>query len=211
MKSTRVYVDGFNFYHGAVKHSPEFKWLDFHAFSRELLRGYGIELVKYFTARLEDRPDDPTISQRQDIFLQALEAQADLEVYLGHFRTNKKKVLLAERNKRGNRTKRTALVTEEKGSDVNLGSHLVWDACHQEMKAALVMSNDSDLQTPVDMAMQLGVEVITFNPHYRDGQPDHLHGTGRRRSTKRHMRRSLLPDPVVDRDGRLLHKPATWV
>jgi len=44
-----------------------------------------------------------------------------------------------------------AYITEEKGSDVKLATHLVWDAAHHDMDVALVMSNDSDLQESLDM------------------------------------------------------------
>jgi hypothetical protein len=69
-----------------------------------------------------------------------------------------------------------ALVTEEKGTDVKLATHLVGDAAHKDMQAALVISNDSDLQESLEMAMRLQVKVITCNPHDRSKQSRHLDG-----------------------------------
>ena len=45
-------------------------------------------------------------------------------------------------------------VFEEKGSDVNLGAHLVYDACQagNEYDLALIISNDSDLREAVSLA-----------------------------------------------------------
>ena len=44
------------------------------------------------------------------------------------------------------------LDTEEKGSDVNLASYLLMDGFWDEYDLAVVVSNDSDLQLPVEMA-----------------------------------------------------------
>ncbi|MFN3219211.1 MAG: hypothetical protein ACE367_22210 [Acidimicrobiales bacterium] len=82
---TIVYVDGFNFYCGAVK-GTSLKWLDYRALAEALLRGHQIDAVKYFTARVQDRPDDLGLSQRQDDYIRALEAPSAVEVHYGHFR-----------------------------------------------------------------------------------------------------------------------------
>ena len=48
--------------------------------------------------------------------------------------------------------------TEEKGSDVNLASHLLLDAFKHASDTAVVISNDSDLRVPIRFAEQeLGV------------------------------------------------------
>ena len=39
--------------------------------------------------------------------------------------------------------------TEEKGSDVNIATHLIHDAYQQKFKSAVVVTNDSDLQEPI--------------------------------------------------------------
>jgi uncharacterized LabA/DUF88 family protein len=41
------------------------------------------------------------------------------------------------------------LHTEEKGSDVNLASHLLTDVLEKRVDAAIVLSNDSDLKLPI--------------------------------------------------------------
>lgn len=43
------------------------------------------------------------------------------------------------------------IFTEEKGSDVNLASHLMFDAFTQAFDCAVVVSGDSDLATPIEM------------------------------------------------------------
>src|SRR4030042_2735689 len=59
---TRVYIDGFNLYYGAVKGTP-LKWLNVRRLCELLLPGHEIGTVKYFTARVSarsDAPDKPT-------------------------------------------------------------------------------------------------------------------------------------------------------
>jgi hypothetical protein len=52
---------------------------------------------------------------------------------------------------------------EEKGTDVNVASHLLLDLLHQRVTAAVVISNDSDLAFPVARAREL-VPVGVVNP-----------------------------------------------
>ncbi len=60
MRTTIAYVDGHNFYHGAVKRRPDCKWLDFRALCQDLVPdGYEVSIVRYYTARVKNRPEDP--------------------------------------------------------------------------------------------------------------------------------------------------------
>lgn len=52
---------------------------------------------------------------------------------------------------------------EEKGSDVNVAAHLLLDVLEQRIDAAVMISNDSDLQFPVQTARDR-VPVGTINP-----------------------------------------------
>src|SRR6185437_3682538 len=79
---TIVYVDGFNFYYGAVRGTP-WKWIDLTALFR-LVLGPQTQLVKvkYFTARVQPNATDPRANVRQDAYLRALQAHCNtLEVY----------------------------------------------------------------------------------------------------------------------------------
>lgn len=91
---------------------------------------------------------------------------------------------------------------EEKGSDVNVASHLLVDVLTNRIDAGLVMSNDSDLRLPVQEARQR-VPVGMINPTRRQtaaalrGRPDV--GVGRhwwRRLHAPDFRRHQLPDPA---------------
>jgi len=60
--------------------------------------------------------------------------------------------------------------TEEKGSDVNLGAHLLMDGFLIRYDAAIVITGDSDLVTPIRMARaQLRKTVGVLNPQCLSG------------------------------------------
>lgn len=65
--------------------------------------------------------------------------------------------------------------SEEKGTDVNLATHLLLDACDRDFEAALVISNDSDLAEPViEVQARFGRPVGVALPllsRNRDGIP----------------------------------------
>lgn len=71
---------------------------------------------------------------------------------------------------------------QEKGSDVNVASHLLMDVLDKKVDATIVISNDSDLRLPLQRARQM-VPVGTVNPGSSvtagdlRGQPDE--GVGR--------------------------------
>lgn len=86
---TYVYVDGFNLYYGALKGTP-YKWLDIRALFRAILRPENdILKIRYYTARVSSRPDNPDAPTRQDFYLQALQAHiAELQITEGHCRSD---------------------------------------------------------------------------------------------------------------------------
>ncbi len=87
-------------------------------------------------------------------------------------------------------------VTEEKGTDVNLGTDLVWDACHRAMDCALVLCNDYDLQRPIDKAMEAGVEVLVVNPHAPGRPAVEGSGTASAKGSPPREQPASEPDPA---------------
>lgn len=57
--------------------------------------------------------------------------------------------------------------SEEKGSDVNLATHLLSDVLQGHVEAAIVVSNDTDLQLPIEQAGQ-HVPVAVVSPFSRN-------------------------------------------
>jgi hypothetical protein len=58
--------------------------------------------------------------------------------------------------------------TEEKGSDVNLATLLLWDAFNHEFELAVLITNDSDLLMPIELVRKvLKLQVGILNPGQR--------------------------------------------
>ena len=210
MTRVNVYIDGFNFYYGVARNTP-FRWLDFRKLSEGLVRpGNVIHRIRYFTARVTD---DPAASVRQNTYLRALATIPNLSIHEGRFLTHRMTLPLSDGTGMAQVDR-----TEEKGSDVNLASYLLFDAFDGDFDTALVMSNDTDLVFPVsEVRQRFDVVVGVACPVYhRDRHPSqslvaatdfNTHITRKRR---RLLRQSLLPNPVTDADGRAIHKPASW-
>lgn len=160
-----MYIDGFNFYYGCVKGTPN-RWLDLAKFCDAMLESRNVvNRIRYFTAWVQPRPDDPQQLQRQQAYVRALQTIPNLTVHLGHYLTNTTRMPLANPPQRGPRTVEV-IKTEEKGSDVNLATYLLLDGFNQDYDMAVVISNDSDLLTPITVVrkqFRLGVGII--NPH----------------------------------------------
>ncbi len=212
-----VYVDGFNLYKGCLQ-GTGWRWLDLVGLADDLVgSGCTVVAVKYFTARVDDRVDDPLQSQRQDVFLRALTAHCGsrLTITYGRFSTHRVRKRLVRPLPDGTEFVQV-YETREKASDVNLGAHLVWDSCHRAMGVAMVVSNDSDLQTPIDMARASGVAVVTVNPQIIDRragrirrQAAHLTGDDTRKLTVGRLRRNQLPETVLTEEGPI-RRPPEW-
>ena len=49
---------------------------------------------------------------------------------------------------------------------MNLASYLLLDAFREDCEVAIVVSNDADLKTPIELAIsELGIDVGVLNPH----------------------------------------------
>ena len=116
---TNVYVDGFNLYYGCVRGTP-YKWLDVAAFCARLLPKNQINRIRYFTALVTPRANDPQQRMRQEIYLRAIRTIANLTIDLGHFLASKVWMMRTDYSE-----KVEVLKSEEKGSDVNLASRLL--------------------------------------------------------------------------------------
>ena len=68
---TNIYVDGFNLYYGALRKTPH-RWVNLESLFQFLLPKNTIQEIKYFTALVSARPNDPSQPQRQQLYLRAL-------------------------------------------------------------------------------------------------------------------------------------------
>jgi len=171
-----VYIDGFNLYYGAVKGTP-YKWLDLQALCRRLFPRDNIHRIRYFTSKVRSTAKDPKKLQRQETYIRALKTIPNLTVHYGVFKTHVKRRVLACSHCGADYGKGLVcphydppqlievLECHEKGSDVNLGSYLLLDGFRNEFEIAAVISNDSDLATPIRLVRcELGLDVGIVNP-----------------------------------------------
>lgn len=208
--TARVYIDGFNLYYGSMRRSAH-KWLNLQSLCDDLLPAFQVELVRYFTARAASRPTDPDVNLRQQVYLRALETLPNLEIHYGSFLTKTTKMVLAS-SPPLNPQFVEVIKTEEKGSDVNLASHLLLDAARDRADAFVVISNDSDLMEPIRIVRQeFGKTVGIINPHQHPSYALMKCGPN---FTKRIRQGALaanqFPDPVVAADGSIIQKPSSW-
>ena len=210
---TIVYVDGFNLYYGAL-YGTGYKWLDIQRVCNLILTKNDVVKIRYFTARISARPGDPTQPIRQETYLRALKTVPNLEIHFGHFLSHAKRMPLATPPQVGSKTA-MVISTQEKGSDVNLASYLLLDAFQGHFETAVVISNDSDLATPVRMVKeQFGKKVGIINPHSENTNSQ------RSRELSKHahfykpllvstLQRCQFPTVITDSKG-TIHKPQIW-
>ncbi|RRD05455.1 NYN domain-containing protein [Arachnia propionica] len=178
---------------------------------------------------------DPMAHRDQDVHLKALEHHRLVDwIEYGRYVTRTKTALLATSDHAGPpqpvladwpvkvRDAHDNLVedarfivkylhVEEKGSNVNVASHLLLDVLEQNIDAAMVISNDSDLAWPVSQARKR-VPVATVSPRNKvtagalQGSP--TDGAGRHwwwKIQKQIYQACQLPDPCGNQ-----RKPRGW-
>lgn len=208
---TNVYIDGFNLYYGALKNTS-YKWLDLDAMCRRLLPAaqHDIQRVRYFTAKIKQRPNDPQGPQRQQAYLRALGTLPTVSVHLGSFLVKPVRMPLADPPATGSKTVEV-IKTEEKGSDVNLATYLLADAFRDDAETFVLVSNDSDLTEPMRVVRhELGKTVGILNPQKRASRAlQQCQPTFTKQIRGGVLASSQLPGQLSDQQG-VIHKPTTW-
>ncbi len=203
-----VYIDGLNLYYGALKNT-RYKWLNLAEMCRLLLPGDDIRCIKYFTAIVNARTHDPDAPTRQQVYLRALRTIPNLSIYLGHFLTHE--VWMPHASSKTDPPKNVRVIkTEEKGSDVNLATHLLRDAFRGEFELATVVSNDSDLLEPIRVVGQeLALPVGILNPHEKPSRALLPHVRFIKRIRPGLLAKCQFPIQLADKNG-TFHKPKSW-
>lgn len=211
MSTAVAYIDGLNLYYGALRRRPSLKWLNPQAMLENLLPAERISRIRYFSAPVMRTPDDPDAPARQAIYFRALATIPQLSIHEGR---------MAERTKRGVLLPEssppqiaTIAVFEEKRTDVNIASHLLADAYEGQYDTAIVLSNDSDLTTPIEMVTnRLGKAVIVINPSPAKEQSRELINAATRTLRTINptvLRDSQFPDHLTDARGGFT-RPRSW-
>lgn len=224
-----VYIDGFNLFYGCLK-KTNYKWLDIDKLVGLYFPEYEIKKIKYFSASTKARKNDLDKPVRQRTYFRALETLPNVEIILGTFLESEVKMYVPERDNSGNRQEanvslnniRTKLPlsggnvlivkkTEEKGSDVNLGTHLIMDAYEKNSDIAIVVSNDSDLAQPIEFATKMPHLIVRLlNPYTKTNfklQKAVNHNIKTIRQAA--LQVSQFPEDMKDINGDF-HKPNDW-
>jgi len=202
---TNIYIDGFNLYFGCVKDTP-YKWLDVAKMCRLLLPKDNIQRIKYFTAKVKPRPNDPSQPIRQATFWRALRTIPNLEIVEGSFLSHE---VMMPRSPIGSGYVKV-VKTEEKGSDVNLATHLLLDGFHNEYELAVIVSNDSDLLLLIQVVTeQFGKPVGLLNPQKDPSVKLIPHVMFVKNIRGSVLKSSLFPSVMRDKNGQF-SKPADW-
>lgn len=172
---------------------PGWRWLDLRALSEGLVghgrtgwKHAHVSRIVYCTARISGA-DHPEGQRDQDTYIRALSLHGSFDVLaLGNYVARVATAPLATAGRRGRPVLTEArwpvqvrdghgsdvpgatfMVSvarrEEKGSDVNVASHLLIDVLESRVDAAIVISNDSDLEFPIRYA-RTRVPVGLVNP-----------------------------------------------
>lgn len=100
--------------------------------------------------------------------------------------------------------------TEEKGSDVNLATHLLHDAHMNQFDIAVVVSNDSDLLGPIKIVRnELGKKVGILNPQKHPSRAILPHIDFIKQIRSGVLSASQFPSNMKDATGNFT-KPASW-
>ncbi len=213
---TIVYIDAFNLYYGACRAVGR-RWLNPLALAQRLLPNDEIVEIAYFTANIKRDPEDPGAQDRQRLYHRALRTTPNLEIFLGRYISKRVRGTLVEPAP-DEKSKRTVVTYEEKGTDVNLATRLLLDGFNRRYESAAVISNDGDLKMPIRVVREeLDLHVTVINPvlhsKHRSAalSPDPLPANASFiRLSARDVAKCQFPDRIVSPKGARLVKPEMW-
>ena len=211
MYETFVYIDGFNFYYGALK-SSGYKWINPAMLAEKMFPNKNIGRIKFFTAPVKFRPDNPSQVNDQRTYWRALKTISNLEIVEGKFYTSRVRMPRVPSGQLVEVEK-----SEEKGSDVNIAAHMLTDGFLKRYSTAILFSGDSDLVTPVQMVRDvLGLDVIVVNPQLKSSKNKRSSKMLREAASMyrpdikdSYLKDSQFPDVFCDKHGRI-EKPKSW-
>ena len=146
--NTIIYIDGLNL-HYSLDNTP-YKWLNVKALIENILTSsfHKIIKIKYFTA-IPTRADS---ARKHHLYLRTLETLQNIEIIYGKHKRRRIKGKLIKYDPKLNKeiiTNQTVKIfkPEEKETDVNIASHIVYDSCKENIGCIVLLSNDTDLKT----------------------------------------------------------------
>ncbi len=203
---TRVYVDGFNLYYGALK-GTAYKWLNLSKMCKLLLPKNDVVRIYYYTADVKNTPDDLNKEWRQGRYQKALSTLPDVTIVKGIFTQS------INRFQKADGTGPVDVVNiKEKRSDVALACQLLSDGLFKQFEVGVLVSGDSDFVPPLKMLKNSGVGVGVLDPQ-REGTPDsELNKLALFYKPIREgvLKESQFDDTLIDSQGKKFSKPPDW-
>jgi uncharacterized LabA/DUF88 family protein len=215
MQKQRViaYIDGFNVFYSCVKGTP-YKWLDLVKLCESyLLPNQELVAVKYFSALVNSFKTDPGKTNRQKLYIQALQANPLVEIELGFFSIHKMTMPRADDFFNNEKITPVEVVkTEEKGTDVNLAVQIVADAKDDKFDYAMLFSNDSDMSKAVriatkDCKKKVGLYIARGAKSFNALRENVVYIKYIKPAA---LADCQLPKAITLKDGSVIKKPKDW-
>lgn len=158
-QSAICYIDGFNLYYRLLRRTS-YKWLNLSSLFNAILTDYKLLHIHYFTADLHSGHPNRDRPIRQGLYLRAIKTLPNLTITKGYYLRTK---VWAQP------VVGTDMVqvwkSEEKGSDVNIGTQMLVDAHLAKSHVQVIVSNDTDLVAPIKAAQEIfGLKVLLVSP-----------------------------------------------
>jgi 6-hydroxy-3-succinoylpyridine 3-monooxygenase len=206
-KRSIIYIDGFNFYYGAVKDTPN-KWLNLQKYFELLRQDDDIQKIWYFTAKVSGSQ-----LARQEIYFEALATLPLIEIVFGLYKLKKLRCQVKNCVYRGNKEYN---VPEEKGTDVNIALQMLDDAYQSACDRMILVSGDSDLVPAVKLIkkrhreIQITVYIPATDP--RRGAATELRNVADKHKTLplALLPKAQFPQSITGASGNIIYKPSGW-
>jgi len=203
-----VYIDGFNFYYGAVQSTPALKWLDLARYCGYLRPHDDLRAIRYFSAMVTGRT-----KPNQEAYLRALATTPIVEIVLGKF---KKKRVTCDVPLCTWAGDRVYYVPEEKRTDVNIGIFMLDDAYRNACDHLILFSGDSDLVPALNMiklrfpGKKITVYVPSRNPKRGAAVEIRSAADVNRTLPLNFLGKAQFPEKIPDGSGGFVTRPLDW-
>ena len=210
-RRTTVFVDGLNFHYGVARRFGQ-RWVDPVALCQRVLdpKWHDIRQVRFYTSLFVEGGPGGGDPSAQNAYHRAVSQDNRFVLRLGQFRFRRETVRLAA-SEDGDPRFALAVGMREKRSDVNLAAELVHLAHLRSFEAAVVVSNDSDLTTAIEIVRsELHISVGVLNPQPSRQRHELLEAATFSRTIRRaDVVAATLPDIVQTHMGPV-PRPLGW-
>jgi 6-hydroxy-3-succinoylpyridine 3-monooxygenase len=212
MRRSTIYIDGFNLYYGALRHTPN-KWLDLQKYFIQVRSDEDIQQIWYFTAEVSG-----ATGVKQKAYLDALSTCSLVTTVRGVFKKKELKCGVRSCSYSDPASGKKFSRYEEKQTDVNIAIRIVRDAYEKQLENIILVSGDSDLVPSLALAREISpaTKITVYVP---SRHPQRLQATGELRSIAdkvkalplNNLSKAQFPMEVIGNGGKVLcRKPTDW-